>query len=169
MSTQLMLLRHAKSDWHAGAGTDHARPLNERGRHAAPKMGRFMHQRDLLPDHILCSTAARTRETCKGLQTMWPHTVPTEFLDEIYDATLTGLIKTITPHLAEGTRLLVIGHNPGMERLLHHLVPPDAHPEMSRGYPTCTLAQIALPNPALDAKTGELLRLEFVKRLKLAA
>ncbi len=166
MSTELLLLRHAKSDWHTGAQTDHARPLNERGRQAAPKMGRFMHRNDLIPDRILCSTAVRTRETCAGLQTMWPHTVPTDYVDAIYEARLEALLDTIAPCLRAGTRLLVVGHNPGMEKLLHHLVPSGAHPAMAQGYPTCTLAQIALPEASLAAGRGELLRLEFVKRLK---
>lgn len=169
MTTELMLLRHAKSDWHAGAGTDHARPLNERGRQAAPRMGRFMHQQQLLPDRILCSTAARTRETCERLQNAWPEPVGTEFLDDIYEATLKSLITTITPWLAAGKRLLVIGHNPGIERLLHHLLRDKSHPGLARGYPTCTLAQIALPGPALDGGSGSLLRLEFVKRLNVSA
>ncbi len=169
MSTELLLLRHAKSDWHTGTETDHARPLNERGRQAAPRMGRFMLQQGLIPDRILCSTATRTRETCTGLQTMWPHKVPTEYLDAIYEARLDVLRKTIAPHLADGTRLLVIGHNPGMEHLLHHLIPAGAHPAMGQGYPTCTLAQIALPGPGLAEGSGELLRLEFVKRLKTGA
>ncbi len=169
MSTQLMLLRHAKSDWHSGAGTDHARPLNDRGRRAAPKMGRFMLQQHLLPDVIACSTATRTRETCQALLNVWSQDIPVEYVDEIYDATLEQLIETVTPRLAEGTRLLVIGHNPGMEQLLHYLVPTDAHPALARGYPTCTLAQIALAQPALQAGTGRLLRLEFVKHLNFAA
>ena len=59
----LFILRHAKSSWDNSALTDFERPLNERGRRDAPRMGRLMRERALRPDVILCSPAERTRQT----------------------------------------------------------------------------------------------------------
>ena len=60
---RLMLLRHAKSDWTAPGTRDHDRPLNPRGREAAPKMGAYMARHALVPDLIVASTATRVTET----------------------------------------------------------------------------------------------------------
>lgn len=124
----------------------------------------------LLPDHILCSTARRTRETLAALQSTWGLASPTldaiEFCDAIYEATLRTLIETINTRLNESTRLMVIGHNPGMQMLMHFLVEDSDHPLFARNYPTCALAHIAIPpNKKLNGGCGKLLRLEHVKKL----
>ena len=59
----LTLLRHAKSDWGDPGLADFDRPLNERGRSDAPRMGKWMAVSGFVPDTVLCSTAVRTRET----------------------------------------------------------------------------------------------------------
>ncbi len=61
---RLILMRHAKSSWANVSQADFDRPLNERGRQAAPLMGRWLDEQGLIPDLILCSTARRTQETC---------------------------------------------------------------------------------------------------------
>ena len=83
---RLMLLRHAKSDWAAPGVRDHDRPLNPRGREAAPKMGAYMVRHALVPDLIVASTATRVRETLDLLLPAFetpPKIVPTSAL---YDA-----------------------------------------------------------------------------------
>ena len=60
---RLLLLRHAKSSWDDPRLADFDRPLNERGRRAAPLVGRFMHERGVRPDLVLASPAARARHT----------------------------------------------------------------------------------------------------------
>ena len=62
---RLFLFRHAKSSWTDPDVDDHDRPLNPRGRKAAPLIGRFMRARKLVPDLVLCSPARRARETWK--------------------------------------------------------------------------------------------------------
>ena len=62
----LDLVRHAKSSWDDPTLADHDRPLNDRGRHDAPMMGRRLHERGFAPDVILSSTAARAQATADG-------------------------------------------------------------------------------------------------------
>ncbi|MBV9811947.1 MAG: histidine phosphatase family protein, partial [Acetobacteraceae bacterium] len=50
---QLLLLRHAKSSWDDPKLSDHARPLNPRGRHAARAMRGVMQTLGLAPDIVL--------------------------------------------------------------------------------------------------------------------
>ena len=59
----LLILRHAKSSWDHPGLRDHDRPLNPRGRRDAPRMGRFLVERDLVPERIVSSTAVRARTT----------------------------------------------------------------------------------------------------------
>ena len=61
MTRRLILLRHAKSDWPDVPDRD--RPLAKRGRRDAPRIGRWLHDHDYLPDVVICSTARRTEQT----------------------------------------------------------------------------------------------------------
>ena len=59
----LFVMRHAKSSWDTMSLPDYDRPLAKRGRKAAPLIGAEIARLGLRPDLILCSGAARTRET----------------------------------------------------------------------------------------------------------
>ena len=63
MTRELLVLRHGKSDWTTDAPTDFERPLAPRGRKAAKRMGQWLRQNKLLPDHIVSSTAKRAKQT----------------------------------------------------------------------------------------------------------
>ena len=59
----LLILRHAKSSWKFPDLTDHDRPLNRRGKRDAPRMGRTLRERELVPDLVISSTATRAMDT----------------------------------------------------------------------------------------------------------
>jgi phosphohistidine phosphatase len=63
MGKRLIIMRHAKSSWTSGASTDHQRPLNKRGRHAAPRIGARLRDIGWIPDMVIASDSERTRET----------------------------------------------------------------------------------------------------------
>src|SRR5690349_2787247 len=67
MSRTVYLLRHAKSSWDDPALADIERPLAPRGRKAAKKIARYLRDRDVRPDLVLCSPAARARETLAAI------------------------------------------------------------------------------------------------------
>lgn len=141
----LALLRHAKSGWDDPALADFDRPLSAGGREAARAMGRAMRELGLGHDLILASPAARVTETLDGLAQSWGP------LDPVYDArvylaspaTLLALVRAAGD---AHERLLLVGHNPGMERLA--LLLSRSGPlrdEVARKYPTGALAEVALP------------------------
>jgi phosphohistidine phosphatase len=107
---RLILMRHAKSDWSHGA-SDHDRPLNARGRAAAEALGNWLRAEDLLPDRVLCSTAARTRETC-ALLNLPPSSV-VDHHRQLYLADPDEIIETLRQR-AEGPSVLLVAHNPGI-------------------------------------------------------
>lgn len=119
--SELMLVRHAKSDWHTHK-TDFERPLNKRGSNEALRMGEFLVQQDLVPDLMVVSAAVRARETAKQFQVSM--SIPEKkiiFDKELYLADLDTLLEIIGLYAKDGKRLLVLAHNPGMDELVSYL------------------------------------------------
>lgn len=111
---ELILLRHAKSSWDDADVADADRGLSTRGRKAAPRIGRLLAREGLRPELVLCSSARRTRETWALVQAELPGEVPVRFRDSLYLATPATLLAAIRRAPADVTRLMVLGHNPGM-------------------------------------------------------
>ena len=135
MTLRLILTRHAKSSWDDPAMPDHERPLNARGRRAADALGAWLASRGDLPDEVLCSDAARTRET-------WARIAPSLECSPVLGVTPGGLYlagpETMLAELrcAVGRVVMMIGHNPGIAEFAAMIVArPPAEPEFRR-YPT---------------------------------
>lgn len=111
------LLRHAKSDWSDGALSDHARPLNARGKTAAPLVAAYLKRKGYQPALILCSTARRTVETLDLLKPVLSKTVQIRYEDPLYLAEPDKLLQRIQWVEEPFDSLMLIGHNPGMELL----------------------------------------------------
>lgn len=115
----LMLLRHAKSSWKDTDIPDHDRPLNKRGKKTAPQMGRLLSKEGVLPDLILSSTAVRARETAQAVAKAAKCKGPIELLESLYLATAGKLLAEAQSRTPDSVgRLLLVGHNPGMEDLV---------------------------------------------------
>ena len=63
----LLILRHAKSSWKFPDLSDHDRPLNRRGKQDAPRMGRLLKEKGLVPDLVISSTATRAKDTATAV------------------------------------------------------------------------------------------------------
>ncbi|MGH3240838.1 MAG: SixA phosphatase family protein [Spirillospora sp.] len=140
----LILLRHAKAV--AGLGIpDIDRTLNDRGRRDAAVTGEWLRANDLVPDLVLCSTAARTRETLALLDV----DAEVSFESGIYDNDPDGLLDLVDQSPDDAERVLLVGHNPSVHQLVHDLTgeAPDA-------FPTCALAVVELPGAWADARPG---------------
>lgn len=111
---RLCLLRHAKSDWGDPAKDDFDRPLNARGAKAADFMAGFIVTSAYRPDAVLCSTAARARETCAPLAARLGREVPVIYRDELYHAMPDTMLDEIRRAPMAAQTLLVVAHNPGL-------------------------------------------------------
>ncbi|HEY1606958.1 MAG TPA: histidine phosphatase family protein [Allosphingosinicella sp.] len=142
----LTLLRHAKSSWDDPVKRDFDRPLNPRGRRAARIVGREMRNLGLAFDRILASPARRVVQTIEEIASSFGPIEP-DYDDRIYLASLRTLVELVreTPDAVE--RLLLIGHNPGLEELTLFLAGRDGplRAEVEIKYPTGTLAGIVFP------------------------
>ncbi|MDF1702447.1 MAG: histidine phosphatase family protein [Planctomycetota bacterium] len=114
---ELLILRHAKSSWEEDGLPDHERPLNKRGRKASKRMGRLLAEEGLVPDHILSSTAVRARRTAERAAEAAGYEGTIELREALYHAspsTIMEVVGTVDSHV---DRLLLVGHNPGLEVL----------------------------------------------------
>ncbi|MEU6896085.1 histidine phosphatase family protein [Streptomyces sp. NPDC046557] len=160
---RIVLLRHAKAEW--SDGTDHERPLAERGRHDAPAAGRKLTQTGIDFDLALCSTAARTRETWKLAVQELPHRPRTTYEERLYDASPGELIALLNETPDDVADLLVIGHNPGMHALagaLSGTAQGDTLQRMNRtGFPTSALAVVSFAGTWKSVEHGVGTLLDF--------
>ena len=139
----LLLLRHAKSSWDEEPLRDFDRPLAPRGRKAAARMGRLLAERGLVPDHILCSTARRARETYDGVAPKLPRSAEITFEDRLYMAEPATLLRLVRRLPDDADTVLLIGHNPGLEQFARQLAGSgdgDALGRMAHKFPTAALA-----------------------------
>lgn len=141
----LFLLRHAKSDYPPGT-RDFDRPLNARGRKAAEAMGQELRRLGLAADQILASPAARVVETLEVLADGYGGRMAVNFHGDLYLASPETLLAFIREAEDRCDRLLVVGHNPGVQQLALQLgvVGPE-HDSILAKYPTGALTEIALP------------------------
>ncbi len=143
----LYMLRHAKSSWDDSSLPDHDRPLNKRGRAAAPRIGAHMKEAGHLPDLVLCSTAVRTRQTLDGVLCELETEPAVEFSEELYlsgPGEMLDLVRSV-PDTVES--VLLVSHNPGTGMLAAALSgegPPERVHLMRAKFPTAGLAIIEL-------------------------
>jgi phosphohistidine phosphatase len=163
---QLLLLRHAKSSWDDANLSDHARPLNARGRRAAAAMGQAMRGLGLAPDVILVSSARRTLQTLEALEP-WEETPLVEPMDALYLAPAGQLLEVLNGVAETARSVMLIGHNPGLHELAQVLVGEASmtltNPDLRRlaeGFPTGALTEFSIAGPwaSLAAGGGRLLR-----------
>lgn len=117
----LLLLRHAKSSWDDPTLPDHDRPLNPRGKKAAPRMGLLLRDEKLLPDLIITSTAKRARKTATMAAETSGYTGSLVTEPALYFEGAGAYLAAIRAANAAITRLMLVGHNPDMEEVIHLL------------------------------------------------
>ncbi|MBI5462442.1 MAG: histidine phosphatase family protein [Gammaproteobacteria bacterium] len=144
MSFELLLLRHAKSDWDQSCD-DFDRPLNARGRHDAPRIGRWLREHDMLPDRVLSSPAHRAAQTAQAVCAQLGYPAERIVWDKrLYLAALETLLDILAEQTDHPQRLLLIGHNPGLEDLLEYLVQTPPRQHNGKLLTTATLAHVQM-------------------------
>lgn len=134
----LFILRHAKSSWKDEDIPDHDRPLNKRGKQDAPRMGALLRSEDLLPDLIISSTAKRARDTVKYAAEESGYGGDILWSESLYAAEPQAYIDILRGLPAGYERVMVVGHNPGLEELVAMLT------DEWEPLPTAALAEISL-------------------------
>ena len=167
---RLAILRHAKSSWDQSDLDDFRRPLNGRGRKAARRVGREMKQRGMAFDLVLASPATRVRETMEGVAEEFPgFDRNVRFEESIYLAESSTLIDLVHSLPGKIEAALIVGHNPGLERLILQLTKDSARRNrVAEGYPTAALAIIEFDADrwgSVESGSGDLVELILPREL----
>ncbi|WP_058836171.1 SixA phosphatase family protein [Luteimonas abyssi] len=112
---ELILLRHAHADAALPGQPDLDRPLSATGHAEAESAARWLLEKRLVPDQVLCSPARRTRETLEVALGVLGY-VDQRLESSIYEAT-PGALALLLERYRDTERVLLVGHNPGLERL----------------------------------------------------
>ncbi len=157
---ELILMRHAKSDW-SGHKADIDRPLNDRGVRDAIRMGAYLKQMNLVPDAMVVSVAQRTRETASLLLNNLPLDEKNIIFDrQLYLADRESLCETIEIYASASQqkrqRLLILAHNPGMDYMVSYLASsPPSLSSSGKLMTTCAAACFSLDSPEAIKKPGQ--------------
>ena len=135
----LLVLRHAKSSWNDPALDDHERPLNERGRRDAPRMGELAQEYGLRPDVVISSDAVRARLTAEAVAEAAGYAGEILLDQRLYIASPAEIILVLRTMREDAETIMIVGHNPGLEELVERLTGER------QDMPTAALAQIGLP------------------------
>lgn len=169
---RLLLLRHAKSSWDDPGLEDFDRPLAARGERAAPAMAAYLEMKGLRPDLVLCSPAARARQTWALVAQSLGDGVEVKELQSIYLGAPSRLLEAIRRAPDSAACVMLVGHNPGMEHLAMALSGPSSKPKalakLHAKFPTAALAKIEFDAATwrdIAHGTGRLKRLVWPKDL----
>ena len=134
----LLVMRHAKSDWSDTSLSDFNRPLNNRGRKAAPFMGNELLKRDKKPDLIMSSPAERAKSTAEKVASAVGYKTSIQFEEDFYFGYIDEIIEAVKQCNQQQNRVLIIGHNPTLESLVASLTGNNDYLRM----PTAAIASI---------------------------
>lgn len=163
---QLTLMRHAKSSWHHEDLTDFERPLNERGRRAAPLMGAYLGQRFGGFDRIVSSPATRAITTARMVcQALGQDDNEILVIPALYLAEPDTLLDVIHALDTKDNSALLVGHNPGISHTGFRLAAMERRKELP------TAAALTLELPArhwrqVNFGSAHLIELQTPKRLR---
>ncbi len=160
----LYLLRHAKSSWKDGGLSDHQRPLNKRGRDSAEALARYLARLGVSPDLVLCSTAARTRETLDLIAAAIG--TPRILLDPaLYEAGQRQLLQQVRELPETAASVMLVAHNPGIHHLaltLADAVSVRLLPPRDGKFPTAALAHFSVVGAWAALEPGNAQAVAFV-------
>ncbi len=114
---RLILLRHAKSDWYAGAPSDWERPLNKRGVGAAKTMGRVMAAAGIVPEKVISSSAVRARTTVELAIEAGDWECHLEVTDLLYGVAPAEALQVAQVQPDTIDSVMLVGHEPTWSEL----------------------------------------------------
>ena len=151
-SLKFLAMRHAKSSWKNESLSDFQRPLNGRGRTAAPLVAQVLREKNLVPELVISSSAERARQTSALLLEAWVgESVEAVFEESLYLASPQKYLAAIGRHGTQQKTIMVVGHNPGIEHLIEELTGQEEI------MPTAAVAIISIEPTWQDLSHGQLL------------
>ncbi len=116
----LLIMRHAKSDWGQNL-PDIERPLNKRGKKAAPLMAEQLKKMNKIPELIISSPAQRAMSTAERVKENLNLKKDIKVVETFYFGYMADVIEEIKNTDDQYDRILIVGHNPVWEDLVSEL------------------------------------------------
>lgn len=153
---ELLLLRHGKTKKNAPQ-SKWERPLKNSGKRNAQRLGAWLQEQGIAPDCVLCSPAAAARETAeKCIKAMGQSVAAISLEPRLETRDPAALLEVVRQYAPGSQRLMLVGHNPALERLIEQLLPADQRPSQ-QSMPAGTLVHMTLeqsqtssPNPRAE-------------------
>ncbi len=165
---RLFLVRHAKSSWADATLADFDRPLNERGKRAAPTMGKRLRERNIHPDLMVSSPAVRALATCQLMADKLGYDAGKIKTDRaLYHASddqILAVIKRLPNHNDRDEIIFLFGHNPGLTEFTNRLLNVNIE-----NIPTCGVVEATVDINSwaeADWGCGKLLSFDYPKKRK---
>ena len=124
MIEDLIILRHGKAEKDP-VDDDFKRDLADKGKRNTQRVAVWLQQQQLVPDTIISSPANRaltTAQKCCKAMGLDARMITRD--SRIYDGGITGLLEVLVEHNDKAARLMLVGHNPALDKLLEHLIEP---------------------------------------------
>jgi phosphohistidine phosphatase len=161
---RLFLLRHAKSSWKDSSLPDRERPLAGRGKRASKAMAAYVREHDIEPALVLCSAATRARQTLDRVAPGFGNAPEVRIESELYEASAAELLGRLQRVDEDVPSVMLVGHNPSMERLALDLANGGADlAELAAKYPTGALATLEFDGPWSELEPDAARLAGFVK------
>lgn len=159
---ELFLIRHAKSSWTNGQLKDFDRPLNERGKAAAPEMGMRLASKGIIPDLIISSSANRATSTALLISNEFHEKIKIIEESKLYHASTFLLLEIVNNIPDTFERIFIVGHNPGLTDFAEYL-----SNEQFGNLPTAAVVGIRFEFDfwsLISSSTGELIHYDYPKK-----
>jgi len=159
----LILVRHAKSSWNEPGLSDFNRPLNERGKRDAPRMGKRFKEKALTPDRLISSSAKRALDTCTLIASAIEFPERNIIANKnLYHANEDQILSIVHDLIEPDDVIMLFGHNPGFTDFTNRLM--NIHID---NIPTCGIIGCTLPvDKWSDIKwgSGKMIFFDFPKQ-----
>jgi phosphohistidine phosphatase len=131
----LYVIRHAKSSWDVKTLGDIERPLSERGKRDAPRMGKRLKEKDVHPDLIMSSPAKRAFSTAKKIAKILKYPTDAIKVDKkLYLGDEDTMLETLAKTKDKHNVVFIFGHNPGLTDFVNSIMSEELDID---NVPTC--------------------------------
>lgn len=160
----LYVIRHAKSSWEHDSLADIDRPLNDRGKKDAPRMGKRLKEKDIHPDLMISSPAARALSTCQRIAEVLGYNTDLIRTDrKLYHAGEQEILQVVRGVSDKHDVVMIFGHNPGLTDFVNMM---NEEKEVTGNVPTCGVAAFEIPVDSwadVGFETGKLVFYDYPK------
>lgn len=160
----LYIVRHAKSSWDNPFLNDTNRPLNERGKRDAPRMGKRLLEMNILPNFMISSPAIRAISTCHTMAEVLGVSSPQIKIErDLYHANPDGILRVVKHIENQHEHVMIFGHNPGLTDFVNAL---RVDRSIIENIPTCGVVGFSIEIDSwsdLTWRQGKLLFFDYPK------